>query len=285
MTAMPGFRPQSVRWVRAIIGANVAVALFSLLCFTFGWRDVLREWMPLNWGGLARGWWWEVFTYMWIHAQFEGMGILHIVCNMMTLSPFGRTVEATLGSRAFLGIYLAGGLGGACGYMIELAVRHGIGVPEGYSDPGMVGASAAVLGVVAAFCVLQPEARLSILFLPFRIRAGRFMVGFGVVSLVMMFIPSLRFIAHSAHIGGMLGGWLWLRWVVGNRRTGNDFERREVPPVDGLPALFTEVESLTLEALRVETKEVLDKASRVGVEQLNDRDRMILARAERQFGS
>lgn len=284
LNTMPGIHPQPVRWVRVIIWANVAVALVSLLSFTFGWRDVLREWMPLTWGGLARGWWWECFTYMWIHAQFEGMGILHIVCNMMTLSPFGRTIEGTLGSRAFLGIYLAGGLGGACGFILESAVRHWIAGQVIPGDWGIVGASGAVLGVVAAFCVLQPDARIGVLFLPFRIRAGRFMLGFGIASAVMMFIPYLQIVAHSGHIGGMLGGWVWMKWVVGNRRVRNDSESRTAGLGDGTLALFDEVESLTPEALRWELEAVLEKSAQRGVEQLDERERLVLARARRLFG-
>jgi len=284
LNTMPGTLPQPARWVRIIIWANVAVALVSLLCYTFGWRDVLREWMPLSWSGLARGWWWECFTYMWIHAQFEGMGVLHIVCNMMTLSPFGRTIEGSLGSRAFLGIYLAGGLGGALGFLLESAVRHWVVGQVIPGEWGIVGASGAVLGVVAAFCVLQPEARIGILFLPFRIRASRFMLGFGVASGVMMFIPYLQIVAHSGHIGGMLGGWLWMRWVVGNRRAGSPFDRATGGSGDGTLALFAEVENLTPEALRLELEAVLDKTSREGVGQLNERDHMVLARARRLFG-
>jgi membrane associated rhomboid family serine protease len=269
----------TVRWV---IWANVGVALVSLICYTLGLVDVPREVMPLHWSGVLAGHWWEFLTYMWIHAQFEGAGVLHIVCNMMTLAPFGRMVEGTLGSRAFLGIYFAGGLGGACGFIIESGLRHWISGPIPDFDPGMVGASAAVLGVVAAFAVLQPSAQISLLFLPFRMRAGRFLILFGAISLVMIFIPSLQFIAHSAHIGGMLGGWLWMRWMVddpGSRKIHVGHEL--IPNQSGYARL--EVEKLSEEAIIVETDVVLDKISRLGVGQLDERDREVLARAKRLF--
>jgi membrane associated rhomboid family serine protease len=273
---------RSFRAVRWIIWANVAVALVSLVCYTLGLVDVPRQVMPLHWSGVLAGHWWEFLTYMWIHAQFEGAGVLHIVCNMMTLAPFGRMVEGTLGSRAFLGIYFAGGLGGACGFVIESGLRRWLAGPVPDFDPGMVGASAAVLGVVAAFAVLQPSAQISLLFLPFRLRAGRFLLLFGAISLVMIFIPSLQFIAHSAHIGGMLGGWLWVRWIVGHRNSRKFMSDSELGSV---PSEFIrlEVESLTEEAIRLETDLVLDKISRLGLEQLNERDRWILARAKRLF--
>ena len=78
----------------------------------------------------------------------------------------------------------------------------------------IVGASGAVLAVVAAFAVYFPDARLFIFPFPFPVRASRAVRVFILLSLAMMFVPALSFIGHSAHIGGLLAGFFLARaWV------------------------------------------------------------------------
>jgi hypothetical protein len=78
----------------------------------------------------------------------------------------------------------------------------------------IVGASGAVLAVVAAFAVYFPDARLFIFPFPFPVRASRAVRVFILLSLAMMFVPALSFIGHSAHIGGLLAGFFLARaWM------------------------------------------------------------------------
>ncbi|MDX6766718.1 MAG: rhomboid family intramembrane serine protease [Candidatus Methylacidiphilales bacterium] len=203
---------------RVVIWINILLAAGSLACRWWELPDWPHLYLPLDWESLMAGRWWSCFTYMWIHAPFEGVGVFHIVCNMTTLAPFGRAVEGVLGRGRFWALYLSGGLGGAAGFVLETFIRQEwCGVPEG-GHPGMVGASAAVLGVVTAFALLFPQARMGLMFLPFRLRAGWFLLGFALLSTAFLFVPAAGFIAHSAHLGGMLGGWLCMRYGVGMRR-------------------------------------------------------------------
>jgi hypothetical protein len=142
----------------------------------------------------------------------------------------------------------------------------------------IVGASGAVLAVVAAFAVYFPEARLFIFPFPFPIRASKAVGFFIVLSLVMMFVPALSFIGHSAHIGGLLAGYVLARaW------------RREIPapPVLARPAQKTmdemaatlAVANLSDADFRWEVKTLLGELGKGSWRPLTPRERALLRRA------
>lgn len=251
------------------IGVNAAVALVSLACLLTGWPDVLRAWMPLSIESFRGGGWWEVFTYMWIHAQVDGAGVFHILFNMMTLLPFGRVVESAWGPWRFAAVYLAGGLAGAGAFLIEAQVRGWGTGPE--PGPVVVGASAAVLAVVAAFARLHPDARLYLFFLPVKVPARRAVQGFALVSAVLLFVPVLQEVAHGAHLGGMLAGWLGGRWFGAGFRT---------PPP---PSVADDPREWSDEEIRRATDRVLERIAVVGLAGLTDREREILREARQRL--
>jgi len=141
-----------------------------------------------------------------------GFWVTHILFNMLTLSIFGGPVEARLGSRKFAILYLLGGLTAAFFYLGQAWWEAGFSVATLHQNTQeIVGASGAVLAVVAAFAVYYPDARLFIFPIPFPIRARKAVIFFIVLSVVFMFVPALSFIGHSAHIGGLVAGFLLAR--------------------------------------------------------------------------
>lgn len=270
-------RPSSAPLTRAIVVANVAVAAVSALCFFLGWPDVLREVMPLSLEGLREGKLWQIFTYMWIHAQFVGAGPLHLLFNMMTLAPFARVVEQALGLRRLALVYGLGGMLGAVFYVIEAFGRDSTGGAS-LGGGGVVGASAAVLAVVTLFAHMHPNAPLTLFLVPVRVRAIRAVQGFALLSVILLFVPALDFVAHGAHLGGMLGGWWCARKFL--RPPRHPFPPRlapdQSPPAEVMERV--EVEMLTPEALVVESDRVLEQISRHGMGSLTERDRAILRR-------
>ena len=199
---------------RAIIFGNVGVAVVDVLLTinNQGQDSWIRHMLSLSPANLLAGAWWEVFTYMWLHAPPVGFWVTHILFNMLTLSIFGKPVEARVGSVRFLSLYLIGGLAAAGAFLGQewwsagqslIALRN--------QTQEIVGASGAVLAVVAAFAVYFPEARLFIFPFPFPVKASRAVRVFILLSLAMMFIPALSFIGHSAHIGGLLAGFFLAR--------------------------------------------------------------------------
>ena len=266
---------------RIIIVGNVAVAVLDVL-LTLGQPrtdSIVRQLLALSPANLLDGAWWEPFTYMWLHAPPVGLWVTHILFNMMTLSIFGRPVESRLGSRRFLVIYLLGGLA-AAGFFLGQSWWGAGHTWAGFHSvtQEIVGASGAVLAVVAAFAVYFPEARLFIFPFPFPIRASKAVGFFIVLSLIMMFVPALSFIGHSAHIGGLLAGYALARaW------------RREIPapPVLTRPAQKTmdemaatlAVANLSDADFRREVKNLLGELGQGSWRPLSPRERALLRRA------
>ena len=199
---------------RAIIIGNVVVAVLDVLLTLNrpGQDSWIRGMLALSPSNLLDGAWWEPFTYMWLHAPPVGFWVTHILFNMMTLSIFGGPVEARLGSRRFALLYLLGGLSAAAAFLAQAWWQSGLTLSGLHSHTQeIVGASGAVLAVVAAFALYYPEARLFIFPFPFPVRARKAVGFFIVLSVVFMFVPSLSFIGHSAHIGGLVAGYLLAR--------------------------------------------------------------------------
>jgi len=199
---------------RAIILGNIGVAFVDVLLTINqpGTDSWIRQLLSLSPANLVAGAWWEPLTYMWLHAPPVGFWVTHILFNMLTLSIFGGPVESRLGSLRFAALYVVGGLAAACFFLgqawweagFSLQVLHG-------NTQEIVGASGAVLAVVAAFAVYYPDARLFIFPIPFPIRARKAVLFFIVLSVAFLFVPALSFIGHSAHIGGLVAGYLLAR--------------------------------------------------------------------------
>ena len=199
---------------RAIILGNVGIAFLDVLLAINhpGADSWIRQLLSLSPSNFLSGAWWEPFTYMWLHAPPVGFWVTHILFNMLTLSIFGGPVESRLGSKRFAILYLVGGLTAAFFYLGQAWWEAGFSVNALQQDTQqIVGASGAVLAVVAAFAVFYPEARLFIFPIPFPIRARKAVIFFIVLSVVFMFVPALAFIGHSAHIGGLAAGYLLAR--------------------------------------------------------------------------
>lgn len=152
---------------------------------------------------------WTPITYMFLHAD-----LFHLLFNMLGLFFFGPRLEAQLGGGRFLGLYLVSGLAGA--FLSIVTPR----VP-------IVGASGAVFGVFLGFARYWPRERVLIWgVLPVQ---ARVLVGaMTVLALLGGFGAGQSGVAHFAHLGGFLGGWLYLRWVE-SRSAAARFRRAAAP--------------------------------------------------------
>jgi len=147
---------------------------------------------------------WALISYMFLHGSF-----MHILFNMIGLFFFGPRLEARIGSRDFILMYFLAGLTGAL-----LHVGAGLGgaaggVPFNPWIP-MVGASGAVFGVLYGFARYWPHERIyiwGILPVPSRVMV----IGLAAISIYFGFTGAGAGIAHFAHLGGFLGGWLYLK--------------------------------------------------------------------------
>ncbi|MCC8018504.1 MAG: rhomboid family intramembrane serine protease [Rikenellaceae bacterium] len=161
----------------------------------------------------------QVVTYMFLHAGFS-----HFFFNMFALWMFGRVLEYDLGSRRFLIFYMVCGIGAALLQLgvawfelsgMEEAVRNGtVSVAQFASRVNVptVGASGAIFGILLGFGMLHPNSIIMLLFPPIPMKAKYFVIIYGVIELMLGVSGRMDNVAHFAHVGGMLWGWMLLRW-------------------------------------------------------------------------
>lgn len=188
---------------------------------------------------------WQIVTHMFMHGNFT-----HILFNMFALWMFGSTVEQTIGQKKFLILYFVAGLGSFVLFnftnylqiesLKETVAASGVNVPElikslkitgdgSYPVPfsaeveatkelmryyitPMVGASGAIYGLLVGFAVLYPNAKLALLFFPVPVAAKYFIP----VMIALEFFLAIQNyawnpVAHFAHIGGAIIGFLLMR--------------------------------------------------------------------------
>lgn len=179
----------------------------------------------------------QLVTYMFMHASLS-----HLFFNMFALWMFGCIVERTWGARKFLFYYMACGIGAGLlqemaqfvqFYMLAAENIHGFSVSQIMTVPKAsaaginlwttVGASGAIYGILLAFGMLYPEERMFIFPLPVPIKAKFFVVGYAAIELFMAFSTSGDGVAHLAHLGGMLFGFLLIRYW--RRHPGRGYNR------------------------------------------------------------
>lgn len=163
----------------------------------------------------------QIFTYMFMHGNLE-----HLFFNMFALWMFGRIMEAQMSSQRFLFYYLTCGIG--AGLVQEVAqlmhffyIGGTLDALASMSEPlnmwNTVGASGAIYGILLAFGYTFPKERLFIFPFPVPIRAKYFIMIYIAIEFFSVVGRSGDGVAHFAHLGGMLVGYLLLRyWNGGN---------------------------------------------------------------------
>ena len=147
---------------------------------------------------------WQLISYAFLHG-----GLFHLLFNLFALWMFGSRIEQTWGSKAFGLYYLVCVIGAALVQLIfsSQAMSSGNIYPT-------VGASGGVFGLLLAFALTFPDEKLMLLFPPVIIKAKWFVLIYACVELYAGVTGTLAGIAHFAHLGGMLFGFLLL-WYWG----------------------------------------------------------------------
>ncbi|MBR5803474.1 MAG: rhomboid family intramembrane serine protease [Bacteroidaceae bacterium] len=173
----------------------------------------------------------QFFTYLFLHGGFE-----HLFFNMFAVWMFGRILENVWGPRRYLFYYIVCGVGaGLCqeliqflDYVIELAPYSRVDMGGGFiismeeylNYMNTVGASGAVYGILLAFGMLFPNEQMFIFPLPMPIKAKYFVIGYAAIELVLGISGRGDNIAHFAHLGGMLFGFLLIMYWKKKRNHG-----------------------------------------------------------------
>ncbi len=242
-------------WVRMLIVANVGVFLLQQVApaitneFAFIPALVLRK--P-----------WTLLTYQFLHSP---SGFSHILFNMFALWIFGPRVEALMGSRRFITLYLISGVMGGLVSVIFAPFSP------------IIGASGAVFGVQLAFAMKWPRDKIFIWgVLP--IEARWLVIGTTALALWGGFGGGGGGIAHFAHLGGYVGAFAYLKWVE-RRAPVAQWKKKVSGPAPSTVPLgdYKQLDiSQVHEANRGEVNRILDKISKDGVRSLTSQERVFL---------
>lgn len=164
---------------------------------------------PLSVGFLP----WQIVTYGFLHGSVQ-----HLFFNLLALYMFGAPLEATWGSRRFALYYFVclAGAGLVQLFVATWALKSGVGPYP------TVGASGGVFGLLLAYGMLFPHHRVMLLFPPIPMKAWVFVIGYGVLELLLGITGAQPGVAHFAHLGGMAFGFFIIqywrgRWPFGQR--------------------------------------------------------------------
>ena len=149
---------------------------------------------------------WQLLSYGFLHG-----GPTHLAFNMLALVMFGAPLEYTWGPRRFLTYFLVCVFGaGLCQLLVG-----SIAVSQGQMPYPTVGASGGVFGLLLAYGMLFPHQRVMLLIPPIPMKARTLVILYGVFELSLGLTGLQPGVAHFAHLGGMLFGWLLIRYWRG----------------------------------------------------------------------
>lgn len=169
--------------------------------------------------------WWQPITHIFMHG-----GFWHIFFNMYTLLIFGSVMERVLGSGRFCVFYFVTGLGAVLLHTgvqwLEAVSYVSSGASQSYSlllQTPTLGASGAIYGVLIGYAMFFPDSVLTLIFPPVSMRAKWFVLIFIGIELLTGLTGTMGGVAHFAHLGGALFGFLLILFW---RRTGRLYQRR-----------------------------------------------------------
>lgn len=146
---------------------------------------------------------WQLLSYAFLHG-----GFMHLLFNGIGIWQFGSRVEGGLGSKRFAQLFFISVLGaGLCQLLVVSVITASSLQPF-----PTVGASGGVFGILVAYAIMYPHDRVIIIPIPFPMSSRTMVIIYGVFSLAAGVTGSLQGIAHFAHLGGLVAGWLLLRY-------------------------------------------------------------------------
>jgi len=232
---------------------------------------------------------WQLLTYQFMHGSFS-----HILFNMFMLWMFGMEIENIMGQRKFLIFYLACGFGAGLMQLLLAPVLSGGLAPT-------IGASGAVFGVMIAFAMYFPDRYIFLYFLiPVK---AKYLIAI-LVIVEFMSVGNQSLVAHLAHVGGAITGFIFIlydrknRYQQGNvfgtfKKSGDAFSSSFKKAFRTGPSSQSEIEDAKFYDInntkqdesnitQAQIDEILDKISKSGYQNLTDREKKILFEASKK---
>ncbi|MCP4363789.1 MAG: rhomboid family intramembrane serine protease [Planctomycetes bacterium] len=266
------FGSKWTKTIKILISVNVGIFILQLLFFSittqwsggkpvegagFGYPDPFTKlfWFypPDTFGHL---WLWQLFSYTFLHSIYDPW---HLIINMFALWMFGGDVERTLGTKKFLTLYFTAG--------VFAALLSTVIGPQS----AILGASGAIFAIEVAFAMFFPEATI-ILFI-FPIKAKHLVMIFAGITAMNCLLPTGGGnIAYFAHLGGLLYGFLFVR-----------YEPRLWAMIEVWQARQREKERRENVEVRRRVDMLLEKVNRIGMENLSKKELEFLQNASKKY--
>ncbi len=176
----------------------INVAAFCIDYFVGPWFRLVFALWPIGHGFLP----WQAVSYAFLHGS-----LFHLFFNMMGLWMFGSEIERVWGPKRYLLFYMVSLLTAAVAQLL-VALVTGAVYPT-------VGASGALFGLLLAFGMLFPNRQIMLLIPPIPMKAKVFVAIYGAIELFLGVTGTQQGVAHFAHLGGMLGGFLMIQYWRG----------------------------------------------------------------------
>lgn len=212
----PGaFRPPRFSVTNTLLIINAVVFLVRALLKARPATFSMDHYLGLSLDGLRQGYLWQLLSFQFLHG-----GIFHLLLNSWGIYVFGPPVEYAMGRGRFLWLYLLSGLFGGLVHVLGsfLLPNHFGALMVGSTTVyiPVVGASAGLFGLIAAFATLFPRQELTVyLFFVFPITVtARVLLGVSAgIGLLGVFLAGDN-VAHGAHLGGMVMGFAFVHWTI-----------------------------------------------------------------------
>jgi len=244
--------------VRKLIYANAVVFTIQFL-LRGAFNDILGLVPHWTW---SRFFIWQFATYLFLHGD-----IWHILINMFMLWMFGCEIERMWGSRAFLRYYFITGVGAGLFYTLMSPTL----------ETPTIGASGAIYGILVAYAIMFPDRKIMFIFPPIAMKARTYVLLWVGISLLYGVRGSEDGVAHFAHLGGALVGFVYMKqdwrmdaWIK-NLRVWLNRHRMKVH----------HDEEENIEDLRRMIDQLLDKANDIGMENLSAEEKRLLKKASK----
>ena len=259
-----------------------------------GWY-VINQWFALNpisgidaTGSSFNFQVWQLITYQFMHGGFG-----HILFNMFALWMFGMEIENTWGSKKFLVFYLTCGVVAGLFQLFLPPLIGGVAAPT-------IGASGAIYGVLAAFALLFPNRYIYLyFFIPVK---AKYLIAFLILMQIMLVDDVTGGVAHLAHLGGALAGFIFILLDPSIHAEIKNFfgstyssKRNPFNPFGNLRNPFTskkdqiedaeyyEINNKEEKITQEEIDRILDKISQSGYQNLTEREKRILFEASKKI--
>lgn len=278
------FRPRQAPVLKWILLSTIAIFVLQTI-FSLWFRQIpvlsgfFLNFFALSTAHLQQGFLWTLVTYAFLHGS-----LFHILGNMLLVFFIGRELVPLLGAKRFTQLYFASAFIGALFWLVVDFV----------TPPGvLVGASASGLALLTLFACIYPNKPITVLIyfvIPVTIKPkylAYIALAVSLVGLLFFELPQAEGsrVAHSAHLGGMLTGWLFFQYVFGKPE-----KVRSRPTVEA-PSWFRKkagakkssgkfaVNITNRQVLKKEVDRILDKINSQGFGSLSEEEKKVLDRA------